>query len=65
MNMQMLVQIELFCVFQMMKSFILTVLELNMFLKKLENLLDIKALKQRYLEYKEAIQWCVDIFTLD
>ena len=40
--MQMLQLIELLCVFQIMKLRILTNLELNMFLKKLKDLLDIK-----------------------
>ena len=34
----------------------LMVLVLNMFLKKSKNLLDIKTLKQTYLEYKQTIQ---------
>ena len=39
-----------------MKLFPLTVLVLNMFLKKSKNLLDIKTQKQTYLEYKQTIQ---------
>ena len=34
----------------------LMVLVLNMFLKKSKKLLDIKTLKQTYLEYKQTIQ---------
>ena len=41
--------------------FILTVLELNTFLKRLKKLLETK----RYLEYKQIIQYCVDIFAFD
>ena len=40
--MQMLVQIELVYIVKIMKLFILIVLDLNMFQKKLKNLLDIK-----------------------
>ena len=40
--MQMLVQIGLVYIVKMMKLFILIVLALNMFQKKLKNLLDIK-----------------------
>ena len=40
--MQMLVQIGLVYIVKIMKLFILIVLELNMFQKKLKNLLDIK-----------------------
>ena len=42
MNMQMLVRTGLLCIIQILKLFILTVLELNMFLKELKNSLDIK-----------------------
>ena len=42
MNMQMLVHIGLHCMYQIMKLFILTVLVLNIFLKKSEILLGIK-----------------------
>ena len=35
---------------------ILIILELNTFLKRLENALTIKTCKQRYLEYKQTIQ---------
>ena len=38
------------------KFFIFTVLELNMFLKKLKNLFEIKTYKQIYFEYKQIIQ---------
>ena len=39
-----------------LKLFTLTVLELNMSLKKLKNLLSIKKQKQTYLEYNQTIQ---------
>ena len=39
-----------------MKLFSLIVLVLNIFLKKLKDLLDTKIQKQTYLEYKQAIQ---------
>ena len=42
MNIQMLVRIGLLCIVKIMKLFILTALELNLFLRKLENLLRIK-----------------------
>ena len=38
------------------KLFTLIVLVLNMFLKKVKDLLDTKSSKQTYLEYKETIQ---------
>ena len=41
---------------KIMKLFNLIVLVLNMFLKKSKDLLDIKAQKQKYLEYKQTIQ---------
>ena len=34
-------------------------------LKKIKSLLEIKTFKQIYLEYKQIIQWYVDIFALD
>ena len=42
--------------FQVMMLLILIVLKLNMFLKKLSILLEIKICKQIYLEYKQIIQ---------
>ena len=42
--------------FQVMMLLILIVLKLNMFLKKLSILLEIKICKQTYLEYKQIIQ---------
>ena len=42
--------------FQIMLQFILIVLGLNMFLKKIKSLLEIKTFKQIYLEYKQIIQ---------
>ena len=39
-----------------MKFFALIVLVLNMFLEKSKDLLDIKASKQKYLEYKQTVQ---------
>ena len=44
---------------------ILTVLELNIFLKKLNDLLVIKICKQIFLEYKHMIRLCEDIFVLN
>ena len=41
------------------------VLVLSMFLKKLKSSLEIKTLKQIFLEYKQVIQYCVDTFALD
>ena len=55
MNMQMF-RFGLLCVEKIMKLFTLTVLVSNTFLKKLKNLLDRKASKQTYLEYKQTIQ---------
>ena len=46
--------IALFC--KKMKLFILIVLVLNIFLKKLKNLLRTKTLKQTIFEYKKTIQ---------
>ena len=40
-------------------------LKLNMFLKKLSILLEIKTCEQIYTEYNEIIQSCMDIFALD
>ena len=40
-------------------------LELNIFQKRLENLLEIKMLKQIFIECKHMIQQYVDIFVLD
>ena len=48
--------IGLFCTVEIMKLFTLILLVQNMFLKKLKNLLVIKTSKQKYLEYKQAIQ---------
>ena len=42
----------------------LIVFELNILQKKLINLLEIKALKEIFLEYRHMIQKCVDIFVL-
>ena len=53
--MQMLVHIRLFYFVEKMKLFISIVLELNIFLKKLKNLLEIKTSKQTFLEYKQTI----------
>ena len=36
-----------------------------MFLKKSKDILDMKTSKQKYLEYKQTIQQCVDTFVLD
>ena len=41
---------------KIIKLFTLIALVLNMFQKKLEDLLDIKTQKQTYLEYKQTIQ---------
>ena len=41
------------------------VLVLNMFLKKLKNLLKIKTSKLTFLEYNQVIQQRVDTFELD
>ena len=38
---------------------------LNIFLKKLKDLLDIRASKPTYLEYKQTMPQCVDTFVLD
>ena len=38
------------------------VLELNIFQKKLENLLDIKILQRIFIEYRHMIRQCVDTF---
>ena len=43
------------CMKKIMNLFTLIVLVLNMFLKKLKDLLDTKAQKQTYLEYKQTI----------
>ena len=43
----------------------LIVFELNILQKKLINLLEIKALKEIFLEYRHMIQKCVDIFVLN
>ena len=42
----------------------LIVFELNILQKKLINLLEIKAFKEIFLEYRHMIQKCVDIFVL-
>ena len=65
MNMQMLVHIRLFYFVEKMKLFISIVLELNIFLKKLKNLLEIKTSKQIFLEYKQTIHQCVNTFAMD
>ena len=57
MNIQMLELIVLLWMHKIMiYFFFLTVLGLNMFLKKIKNLLEIKAQKQTHLEYKQIIQ---------
>ena len=62
MNMKILGRIGFLYLLKLTKLFILIVLVLNIFLKKLINLLVIKKLKQAYLEYKRTIQLCADIF---
>ena len=54
--MRMLVHIGLLYFVTEMKLFFLIVLVLNMFLKKLKNLLGIKTRKQTFFEYKQTIQ---------
>ena len=65
MNMQMLVHIGLLYFVEKLKLFILIILVLSMFLKKLKNSLEIKTQKQTYLEYNQVIQKCVDTLELD
>ena len=50
------VEVHWIAMFQVMMLLILIVLKLNMFLKKLSILLEIKICKQTYLEYKQIIQ---------
>ena len=52
--------IALFC--KKMKLFISIVLVLNIFLKKLKNLLEIKTQKQIFFEYKQTIQFLLKSF---
>ena len=56
--MKMLVHNGLFYLVEKLKLFILTVPKeiVNMFIRKLKNLLDIKSWKQTYLEYNQTIQ---------
>ena len=49
-------EVHWIAMFQVMMLLILIVLILNMFLKKLSILLEIKICKQIYLEYKQIIQ---------
>ena len=55
-NIPILVHIGLLNFILKLKLLTLTVLELNMSLKKLKNLLSIKKQKQTYLEYNQTIQ---------
>ena len=58
MHIQILVHAGLLCIVEILKLFILTVLELTMFLKKLKTLLDIKASVFR-VQTSDSIM-CVD-----
>ena len=54
--MQMLVHIGLLYIVKMIKLFASIVLELNIFLKKLKNLLEVKISKQLFSEYNKTIE---------
>ena len=62
MNMKIWVRIGFLYLLKQNIQFILIVLVLNIFLKKLINLLATMILKVIYLEYKHMIQLCADIF---
>ena len=52
------------CIAKIIMLLILIVLQLDIFRKKLKNLLEIKKLNQTYIDYSITIPSCVDIIAL-